>query len=120
MAAVHRTEKDIEGLKHIIDRQKSIAYDDPELIHLDSNFHTAVAEASKNRLLASFVLAMHRVIHQVLFLDLTPETAEATAQQHLVVSRAIIKSDGAAAATAMEKHLDYLDQLKVWREKSAG
>ena len=63
-AAVHHTEKDIESLRHIIEQQKSIAYDNPELIHLDSNFHTAVAEASKNQLLASFVFAMHRVIHK--------------------------------------------------------
>lgn len=120
LAAVHRTERDVEGLSHIIEQQKSIAYDDPELIHLDSNFHTAVAEASKNRVLASFVFALHRVIHQALFLDLTPDTAEATAQQHLATSRAVMKGDEAAAATAMERHLDYLDQLKVWRERCAS
>ncbi|MGB3633928.1 MAG: FadR/GntR family transcriptional regulator [Rubrobacteraceae bacterium] len=120
LAAAHRTERNIESLSHIIERQKSIAYDDPELIHLDSNFHTAVAEASKNRVLASFVFALHRVIHQVLFLDLTPETAEATAQQHLSISRAVIKGDEAVAATSMKEHLDYLDQLKVWRERSAS
>lgn len=119
-AAVHRTEQDIESLRRIIEQQKSLVYDDPELIHLDSNFHTAIAEASENRVLASFVFALHRVIHQVLFLNLTPETAEATAQQHLAISRAVIKGDEAAAATAMEEHLNYLDQLKVWREKSVA
>ena len=119
-AAAHRTERDIERLSHIIERQKSTEYDAPELIDLDSDFHTAVAEASPNRVLASFVFALHRVIHQALFLELSPETAKATAQQHLAICRAIIKGDEAVAATVMEEHLDYLDQLKVWRERSAS
>lgn len=120
LAAAHRTEKDIDSLRRIIDRQKSTEYDDPELINLDSDFHTAVAEASPNRVLASFVFALHRVIHQVLFLKLSPETAEATAQQHFAICRAIIKGDEATVEAAMEEHLDYLDQLKVWRERSAS
>lgn len=120
LAALSRTEEDIENLRRIIDRHKNSTPENTELISLDSNFHTAIAEASKNRVLASFVFALHKVIHQVLFLDLSAETGKATAQQHFAITRAIVKGDEIAAARAMEQHLDYLDHLQVWRQKSAS
>ncbi|MGF1473242.1 MAG: FadR/GntR family transcriptional regulator [Rubrobacteraceae bacterium] len=120
LAALKRTEKDVENLRQIIDQHKTDTSENSELIRLDSNFHTAIAEASQNRVLASFVFALHKVIHQVLFLDLTTETGKAAAQQHLAITRAIVKGDETAAVQAMEEHLDYLDHLQVWREKSAS
>jgi GntR family transcriptional regulator, transcriptional repressor for pyruvate dehydrogenase complex len=119
-AATKRTEADIQILKGIIDRQKEITIDDPESQEIDSAFHTAIAEASGNRVLASFVFALHSVIREVLFLDITPEVARATVQQHIDIARGIISGDEAEAARAMEEHLDYIDQLQVWREKSAS
>ncbi|MGH3090555.1 MAG: FadR/GntR family transcriptional regulator, partial [Rubrobacteraceae bacterium] len=119
-AALRRTEADIETLRGIIDRQKTTTLDDPELAILDSSFHTTIAEASRNRVLASFVFALHSVIRQVLFLDVSPEVGKASVQQHIAIARGIINGDEAAAAKAMTEHLDYLDQLQVWREKSAS
>ena len=117
-AALRRTEADIETLRAIIDRQKEIALDDPGGSELDSAFHTAVAEASKNRVLASLVFALHSVIRWVLFLNISPEVAESTVRQHIAIARGIVAGDEEAAAKAMEEHLDYLDTLEVWREKS--
>lgn len=116
-AALRRSEADVKALREIIDRQKNTTLDDPELASLDSSFHTRIAEASGDRVLASFVFALHSVIRQVLYLDISPEVGEASVQQHIAIARGIINGDEAAAARAMEEHLDYLDQLQVWREK---
>ncbi len=119
-AALRRSEADVKALREIIDRQKNTTLDDPELASLDSSFHTRIAEASGDRVLASFVFALHSVIRQVLYLDISPEVGEASVQQHIAIARGIINGDEAAAARAMEEHLDYLDQLKVWRERPAS
>lgn len=117
-AAQRRSVADIEVLTENIERQKNATVDDPESADLDTSFHTAIAEASKNRVLASFVFALHRVLRQLLFLDISPEEGKAFVQQHIAIVQGIINGDEAAAAKAMEEHLDYLDQLQVWREKS--
>lgn len=117
-AALNRSEHDIEKLRGVIDRQKEITVDNPESPMVDSAFHTAIAEASKNRVLASLVFALHSVIRQVLFLDMSPEVASATVRQHIDIARGIINGDAEEAAQAMERHLDYLDKLNVWREKA--
>lgn len=119
-AALNRTRHDIEKLRGVIDRQKEITVDNPESPNIDSAFHTAIAEASRNRVLASLVFALHSVIRQVLFLDLSPEVASTTVRQHIDIARGIINGDAEEAAQAMEKHLDYLDRLNVWREKARG
>lgn len=119
-AARKRTEADIETLRGIIDRQKDITVEDPEGPKIDSAFHTAIAEASQNRVLASLVFALHSVIRHVLFLNMSPEVAKATVQQHIAIARGIINGDEEEAARAMEEHLDYLDKLQVWREKPKG
>lgn len=117
-AAENRTEADIELLRANIERQKNTTVEDPESADLDTRFHTAVAEASKNRVLASFVFALHRVLRQLLFLDISPQEGKAFVQQHIAIAQAIINSDSEAAARAMEQHLDYLDQLRVWHERN--
>lgn len=117
-AALRRTEADVEALRAIIDRQKEISLEDPGGPELDSAFHTAVAEASKNRVLASLVFALHSVIRRVLFLNISSEVAEATVRQHIAIVRGITAGDEEAAARAMEEHLDYIDRLEVWREKA--
>lgn len=120
LAARHRTEADSEKLRSLIERQKTTTVSDPELADLDSSFHTAVATISRNRVLASFVFALHNVIRQVLFLNISPEGGKTSVRQHIAIARGIIAGDEEAAARAMEEHLDYLDQLQVWHERPTG
>ncbi len=105
-AALRRTEAGIETLRAIIDRQKEIALDDPGGPELASAFHTTVAGASKNRVLASLVVALHSVIRRVLLLNISSKVAEATVRQHIAIARGIIAGDEEAAARAMEEHLN--------------
>ena len=108
LAAINRTESDVKLLNRILDREKGVTVEDPEVPQLDIGFHSAVAEASKNRVLASFVSALHQVIRPVLALNLSPEVGKRTVRQHAAIVNAIARGDAEAATDAMEEHLSYL------------
>ena len=108
LAASERSDADIETLRRIVGREKETTIDDPDVPELDISFHTAVAEASGNRVLASFVAALHRVTRPVSALELSPEVGRRTVRQHVEVVRAIEAGDAQAAGNAMAAHLDYL------------
>jgi GntR family transcriptional repressor for pyruvate dehydrogenase complex len=112
-AALRRGEEDIQRIRQNIERQKRATVEDPQLAELDSAFHAAVAEASSNRVLAALVYALHSVIREVLYLNISPEEGREVVRQHIAVAREIFRGDPDEAARAMEEHLDYLDRLKV-------
>ena len=101
-------------------RQKETTVDDPEVPELDTNLHVSIAEASGNRVLASFVGALHRVIRPALYVDISPEVGKQTVVQHLEIVRAVEEGDPEAATSAMEAHLDYLDRLPAAREANGS
>jgi GntR family transcriptional repressor for pyruvate dehydrogenase complex len=119
LAAEHRADADLELLDNILARQKGLTVESPEVPGLDVGFHAAIAEASKNRVLSSFVSALHRVTRPVRFLDLSPEIGKATVAQHAAIVRAIKDASPEAAAQAMTKHLDYLDSVRQSRQRPA-
>lgn len=110
LAAGHRTEADVERLRGIVDRQRGTTIDDPDIPSYDRDFHTTIGNASGNRLLAAFVAALHDATHPAEFLNVTQDVANQTVKQHIAIVRAIDSGDADAAATAMEKHLDYVLQ----------
>jgi DNA-binding FadR family transcriptional regulator len=112
LAAVNRTESDVELLDRIISQEKGLTVEDPEVPPLDISFHSAVAEASKNRVLASFVSALHSAIEPVLAVNLTPEIGQTTVRQHEAIVNAIVDENTEAATNAMEEHLSYLQWLR--------
>lgn len=119
LAATNRTDRDVELLNYILARQKGLTVESPEVPNLDVNFHTAIAEASRNRVLSSFVSALHRVTRPVLFLDLSPEVGKATVAQHAAIVRAIVDGKPEDAAQAMEEHLNYLDSVRKTKQQPA-
>ncbi|WP_311209600.1 MULTISPECIES: FadR/GntR family transcriptional regulator [unclassified Aeromicrobium] len=108
LAAQHRTDEDLEELRQIVERQKAISVNDPDVPRLDVDFHSAVAKASRNRVLSSFVLALHEQVMPVRFLDLSEEVGSRSVQQHLRIIRAVEMQDQAEAELAMSDHLAYL------------
>ena len=120
LAATSRTEEDIETLRSIVDRQKAITFDHPDVPGLDIDFHSAIADASGNRVLASFVTALHTAIRPVLAKHLDARAGRDTVLQHAAVVKAISEGDAEAAAGAMEKHLAYLQQLRDVRDEPSA
>lgn len=119
LAAEHRTTADLELLGRILERQKGLTVESPEVPNLDIGFHAAIAEASKNRVLSSFVSALHRVTRPVFFLDLSPEVGKTTVVQHAAIVRAISDGNPEDAARAMQEHLDYLDTVRLSHQRPA-
>ncbi|MQA83567.1 MAG: FCD domain-containing protein [Streptosporangiales bacterium] len=108
LAAVHRGEEDLRRLRDVIAQERKISVDDPAVPELDEEFHTTIARASKNRLLASFVHALHRETEPVHYLNLSPEVGRQTVRQHQRVVKAIADQDPDAAERAITEHLTYL------------
>lgn len=108
LAAVNRGADDVERLRDIVRRQKAASVDDAEVPELDERFHTLIAQASGNRVLASFVSALHHETEPVHYLDLSPEVGRATVRQHKKIVDAIASQDPDAAEDAIVKHLTYL------------
>lgn len=108
LASLHREPSDLEELRQIVEQQKSISVNNPSVPRLDVDFHSAVARASRNRVLASFVHALHEQVMPVRFLDLSEEVGIRSVQQHLRIVRAIESQDADEAEAAMTEHLTYL------------
>jgi GntR family transcriptional repressor for pyruvate dehydrogenase complex len=119
LAAMNHTEEDIETLRSIVDRQKEITVDHPEVPQLDINFHSAIGDASGNRVLASFVTALHHATRPVLAKHLDAKAGRDTVRQHAAILNAISEGDAEAAAGAMEEHLNYLQRLRDVHDEPA-
>jgi GntR family transcriptional regulator, transcriptional repressor for pyruvate dehydrogenase complex len=107
-AAQHRTEEQLEMLRSIVEQQRTTTIDDPNIPVYDLAFHTTIGQASGNRLLAAFVVAVHGVTHPVEYLKVTPEVGRKTVKQHIRIMAALEAGDSEGAAEAMAVHLDYV------------
>jgi GntR family transcriptional repressor for pyruvate dehydrogenase complex len=117
LAAEHRDEQDLERFEQVLDREERAGAEDPAMADVDISFHSAVAEASGNRVLASVVAALHRAMRP----GAQPGAARETAAQHRAVVDAIRAGDPAAAATAMAVHLNYVrEQDDAWTVRSGS
>ena len=108
LAAIHRTEEDLQQLRDIVKQQKTASVDDPAVPKLDEQFHSLIAKASSNRVLASFVAALRHETEPVHYLDLSPDVGRATVRQHQAILDAIAAQDPDAGEKAIIEHLTYL------------
>lgn len=108
LAAVNRTDQDVALLNEIVTLQRSASVDDEDVPELDARFHTAIANASLNRVLAAFIRALHQQTEPVRYLDLSPEVGQTTVRQHQAIIAAISAGDPDAAEAAVVEHLTYL------------
>lgn len=113
LAAKNRTKDDLETLNQVLEEEKALTYDDPAVPGLDIRFHSAISEASGNRILAAFVAALHQVTEPVHHLNLNEEVGKSAFRQHVKIVKAIEKGDGKAAETAMLAHLAYLEEQSL-------
>lgn len=113
LAAEHRTEAHLDVMRTVVERQRTITLADSDIPHLDQLFHTTIAEASDNRLLAALVSALHLVTRPATFLELSPEVGHCTVRQHAAILRAIEGEDAGEAGRAMAEHLDYVLRFSV-------
>lgn len=120
LAARNRSATDIKAMKDVIEQQKKITIDDPNIPEYDLRFHTAIGYASGNRLLAAFIAAVHDATHPAQFLDVTRDVAEKTVRQHIAIVSAIESGKPTVAAKAMREHLDFVLQYSGSLDGAAG
>ncbi|MGH3320092.1 MAG: FadR/GntR family transcriptional regulator [Streptosporangiaceae bacterium] len=108
LAALNRTESDLAELRRIVDAERVASVDDPAVPELDAEFHGLIARASGNRVLASFVRALHRETEPVHYLELSPDVGRTTVRQHTRIVKAIAARDADAGEEAIIEHLTYL------------
>jgi DNA-binding GntR family transcriptional regulator len=105
---MNRSPEQLGALRETVDREKAARVSDPEVPELNIRFHTELAEASGNRVLAASVAALHRVARPLAFIDTSSELGLAAVRHHIAIVAAVQASDPDAAAEAMQAHLDYL------------
>ena len=110
LAAERGAGEELAEMRELIDQQKKVSYDDPQVPELDMRFHSLICQASGNRVAAAFVGALHQVTEPVRHLALDEEVGRRTVRQHIAIMRAIEKQNPEAAEEAMCEHLSYLEQ----------
>jgi len=108
LAAINHQPEHLERLHAVIDGEKQITVDDPKVSYYNSEFHRIIAEASGNRLVSTFVAALHRVTHPLRFIDTSPEVGRQAVVHHIAIVAALTDRDPDRAAALMQRHLDYL------------
>jgi len=111
LAAANRGDQQLVELEGVIERERGVGVEDPEVTDLDISFHSLVAAAGHNRVLSSFVSALHQATRPVHYLQLGPDAGRETVRQHAEIVAAIAAQDVDGAGTAMAAHLEYLSAI---------
>lgn len=106
VAAVRAKPDDIAALKNSIEQMRAVLNDDTEFWRENANFHVALAEAGRNTVLNTLMLALRELIYEFTAgLHIEPEERAETVREHAAIAKAIVAKDPAAAARAAEAHL---------------
>ena len=118
LAALNRTEDDLKQLHEILEQQAEPDLDGERLCSLDVQFHRAIANASKNKMLSYL---MHGIIEA-----LQPATNmaafrhrshEVIYHQHTVILKHIEAQESASAVNAMHDQILYMKERLAEAQK---
>lgn len=118
LAALRRTEQDIEDIKIALDAYAHKVKLNEQAVEEDLMFHLKIAEASKNTVLKSLMLIITPdIINNFIKLDICKDGRFNSAlDEHEIILQHIIAKESEAAAAAMRTHLkdvfDYSQNLK--------
>ncbi|MBC3189792.1 FadR family transcriptional regulator [Pseudonocardia sp. C8] len=116
LAAEHATADDLEAIRAPL-RAMDATEDREAFNDLDTDFHFAIAEAGRNRLVANMTIAIrgslrHRILHE--FQRLGDRWGDVSAQlraEHHAIFDAIVDGDGEKAADLIEQHIRSAQQM---------
>lgn len=110
-AARRRTDAQLANLSRINDEMQSET-DLVKWVHLDSQFHLAIAQASGNEVFATVVAAIRDALsEQSRMLNATiVARREASNVEHRKILDAIVSGDFADASDSMRQHLDKVEE----------
>ena len=115
LAATHRSDKDVEALRSIVERQQALPgreLNDAENRKLNLEFHNTVVTVSGNILLNTFVHAMHQVTTSAQYVTMAATEGQTAWESNLAHHRdlvtAIADRDPDKAESVMRTHLNYI------------
>ena len=109
-AARHRTDEDLAVLHDIIEKEKQADVSDPAIPELNAQFHSSIAAATQNRVMAAFVTALHRVTQPLKFIHTDSELGRQAVRHHIELFAAIKERNEEAAAEVMRRHIIFLNE----------
>lgn len=106
LAATHRTEADVDRLRDLLDTAIEHRDDYSAWLDADLAFHLAIAEATQNPFIATFIQPINRVLRDVYREPIGYlATQDTTLQEHRAIADAITGGDPDAARRAASAHL---------------
>ncbi len=111
LAAKRATKKDIAKLHQCINDIKKRKGKYPGLTDSDADFHSAIAEATHNRILVHLMYSIYHLLEEKVVFCYYTEHTETIFSQHLDIVDAISNKDEQRAGEAMETHLSFIKQL---------
>lgn len=108
LAARWASDAELEAMKRIVAAAREVRLHDTErLMELDRLFHSAIADATRNRVLAPMLKALHERSLRNWYISLSDEgRRENVAAEHEEILGAILTRDAAVAEAAMRSHID--------------
>ncbi len=109
LAATRVRPGELAAMRGLLDRLPDLvaAADVPALMALDLAFHSAIAAAARNRVLADLLRRLHEQQARFWFLTLSePGHGERIRQEHGAILDALERRDPDAAEAAMRSHID--------------
>ncbi len=110
LAASHATEDDLARMHELLERMEDNTLSRDRFNDLDTDFHTALAEAADNRLLTALTTAIREAIRHTLlhaFERLTDADAvlNVLRHQHRSLHEAVAQGDATRAADEVDRHI---------------
>ncbi len=111
MAANRRTQKDIQELKAILEKASLPGISTKEFVKLDSEFHSLIAEATRNRLFIQIYkqITPHHIIYSEKVISFENRMVLAH-QGHLRILEAVIAQDDKLAKKEAYAHLKWAEK----------
>ena len=120
LAAEHSTQKAIRDLEDIVNKQDKSLEGGKNPVKTDSNFHYALAQMSKNKVLERLLMALVRILRRTReeYLQ-SEERKRKSLAGHRAILAAIKTRNGTAAKQAMRRHLEEVEDA-VFKQREGG
>lgn len=122
MAAERATQEDIAEMEDCLLRQTKRIEEGELIISEDSDFHYAIAKATKNGIIVKLVEAIHDMLWHTREKSIKAEHGgKRSLEGHYTILEAIKQGDSYAAYEAMRKHLEEVESLLLsYAEKNTN
>jgi GntR family transcriptional repressor for pyruvate dehydrogenase complex len=107
LAALNRTDEDIAHLKDIVNKL-DLEEDKKLLATLDKNFHSSIAEATKNPIISIIMRPIYDMMPKIktIIINRSPASAKHTNEEHQKIYKCIANKDEDGAFLSMVEHMD--------------